>query len=322
MRRTPTRCSCRIWGWTRSWSPNSGSVALSRDHRLHRSYLYAPGSNPDVMRKALRAGADAVILDLEDAVAPSAKEGARAAVADLLDEIAGQDTACDVHVRVNAGPDGVDVDDLAAVVRPALRAVRIPKVESAAAIRELAATLDDLEARAGLPVGDVGIYPTIESAAAVVALAEICGASARIVRCALGSSDLLADLAASGDDDTATLYARSALVVHSRAAGIGPPVDSVHTDLQDEPGLKRSAQRGRSLGFHGKSVIHPRQLPAVHEVFTPGGGEVAAAREIVAAADAADRAGVGATRIGAAFVDPAIVARARALLGLVDTEQD
>jgi citrate lyase subunit beta / citryl-CoA lyase len=302
-------------------------VALSADQRLHRSYLYAPGSNPRVMRKALQAGADAVILDLEDAVAPAAKADARAAIHELLTEFAGSPAPCDVHVRVNTGPGGVDRDDLAAVlsadtVSPdgttALSALRLPKVESAAAVRELSDALDELEAAAGLPAGTTGIYPTIESALGVVALDEICAASERIVRCALGTADLLADLGATGDDDTATLYARSALVVHSRAAGIGPPVDSVHTQLEDEDGLRRGALRGRALGFHGKSVIHPRQLPVVHEVFTPSADQVAQAREIVAAAESAAQEGVGATRVDGAFVDPAIVARAQALLALVD----
>lgn len=294
---------------------------MSADARLHRSYLYAPGSNPRVMRKALQAGADAVILDLEDAVAPAAKDEARVAVRELLVELADKPVPSDVHVRINTGPGGADQDDLAAVVGPALAAVRVPKVESAAAVRDLAIALDSLEAQADLPAGSIGIYPTIESARGVVAVGEICAASERILRCALGASDLLADIGADGDDDTATLHARSALVVHSRAAGIGPPVDSVHTDLDDQAGLRRGAQRARSLGFHGKSVIHPRQLPVVHEVFTPTREQVERARAILAAARVAEENGDGATRLDGSFIDPAVVARAQALLALANDPQ-
>ncbi len=289
---------------------------MSTELVLHRSYLYAPGSNPRVMRKALAAGADAVILDLEDAVAPAAKDAARSEVAALLGELASAPAAGNpsVHVRVNAHDGEVDPRDVRAVVAAPLDAIRLPKVESAAAVQHLAALLDELELASGLASGHVGIYPTIESALGVVNLAEICAASPRIVRCALGSSDLLADIGSSGDDDLATLFARSALVVHSRAAGIGPPVDSVHTDLEDLDGLGESAARGRALGFHGKSVIHPRQLDTVHAVFTPTPEEIARARAVLAAADAAADEGAGATRVGQQFVDPAVVARARALL--------
>ena len=292
-------------------------MALSADPRLHRSYLYAPGSNPDVMDKALAAGADAVVLDLEDSVASSAKAAARESVSALLGRLGGPDRrGSDIHVRINVTDGAPDHEDLELVVQPGLAAIRVPKVESGDLVTAVAEALDQLEAAAGIPVGSIGIYPTIESALGVVQLAEICCASHRIVRCALGASDLLADLGASGDDATATLYARSALVVHSRAAGIGPPVDSVHTDLGDDRGLRAAATRARSLGFNGKSVIHPRQLATVHEVFTPDADQLESARRIVAASGDATERGVGATRLGDTFIDPAIVARARALLAL------
>jgi citrate lyase subunit beta / citryl-CoA lyase len=284
---------------------------------LHRSYLYAPGSRPEVMRKALRAGADAVILDLEDAVAPDAKDAARDQVATLLDQIAAEgDVAPDVHVRVNRDGDAYDAADLEAVVRPGLDALRLPKVESAGAVGEVVARLDELERERDLPAGHVWLYPTVESARGVSVVAEVAGV-ARVARFAFGTSDLLADLGISHETPWSTLHLRSELVVRSRLAGIGPPVDSVHTDLDDLDGLEQAARHAASLGFHGKSVIHPRQLAVVQEVFTPSAAAIARAERVVAALADAEAAGRGAVTLDGEFVDAAVVARARALLALL-----
>ena len=286
---------------------------MSPDSRLHRSYLYAPGTDARVMGKALAAGADAVVLDLEDAVPRAEKGAARRTVAALL---AGADAPSDVHVRINRTPDGFDHDDAAAVVCPRLRALRLPKTEAADHVRDLDAALVSLEDAAGMPHGTVRLYPTLESARGVVALQEILGASARIERVAFGATDFLADIAASGDDDLATLHARSTVVLTSRAAGVGPPVDSVHTDLGDDEGLRQEALRARSLGFFGKSIIHPRQIPVVHAVFTPTADDIAWAERVVAALHAADVGGRGAVVVEGTFVDAAVAARARAVLAL------
>ncbi len=280
-----------------------------------RSYLYAPGSRPDLMAKALRAGADAVVLDLEDAVAAGAKASAREAVAIVI--AAADGGGPELHVRVNPAGDGFDGDDVRAVVRPGLAALRLPKAASPAAVRALAAALDGLEERAGLPSGRVRLYPTIESAAGVLAASEL-AAAPRVERLVFGATDFLADIGAPGAaDGPATLTARGLLVLASRAAGIAPPVDSVHTALDDAGGLRRSALAARELGFFGKSVIHPRQLAVVHEAFAPTADEVARARQVLAAAGAAAGAGVAATTAGGGFVDAAVVARARAVLSQI-----
>lgn len=290
------------------------------DVALYRSYLYAPGSSPEVMRKALVAGADAVVLDLEDAVAPDRKEHARVEVAALLRELGGAVAGSDptspaVHVRINRSGDGYLEDDLKAVVHPALRAIRLPKSESSAAIAAVAVRLDELERARGLPPGRIHLYPTVESALGAVSIAELATAP-RVARFALGAADLLVDLGAHGDDDLATLSIRTDLVLRSRVAGVGPPVDSVFTDLDDLEGLRRSARRARSLGFHGKSVIHPCQLAPVHEVFTPTDDELVRAEQIIAALEEAERQGSGAVALDGSFVDAAVAARARATLAL------
>lgn len=285
-----------------------------------RSYLYAPGSNPSVMEKALVAGADAVILDLEDSVAPPEKHAAREQVAALIARAgvgagAGAAPQLELHVRVNRGPDGADLDDLAAVTAPGLTGVRLPKIASADEVAAVAAALDTLERSQGMALGTVLLYLSVETAAAALAAADLAHAP-RVARLVFGATDFLADIASSGaTDGPATVTARGMLVLASRAAGIGAPVDCVHTGLDDDDGLRRSAARARELGFFGKSVIHPRQIPAVHDVFTPSARELSQARRILAHAEAH---GAGASTLDGQMVDAAVVARARRLVATTE----
>jgi citrate lyase subunit beta/citryl-CoA lyase len=278
---------------------------------LLRSYLYAPGSKPRVMEKAVNAGADGVVLDLEDAVAPSAKEEARREVAALIGRLGGH-APCELHVRVNRGPDGPDRDDVAAVTQHGLRGLRVAKAGSTEELHALAELLDELEAHAGMEPGSVLVYPAIETAAAVLAAREL-AAAPRVARLIFGATDFLADIAAPGaTDGPATLGARGQLVLASAAAGIAPPIDNVHTNIDDREGLIRGARLARELGFFGKSVIHPRQIEPVHEVFTPSEHELAAARRTMAEA----ARGAGASALDGELVDAAVVARARRVLEL------
>jgi citrate lyase subunit beta / citryl-CoA lyase len=277
-----------------------------------RSYLYAPGSNPGVMAKALAADADAVILDLEDSVAPQDKLAAREQVAAAIAH-AGTAGHGELHVRINRGPDGPDLDDLAAATVPGLTGVRLPKVGSADEVRVVAAALDGLERSTGMVPGTVLLYLSIETAAAALAAAELASAP-RVARLVFGATDFLADIASLGaTDGPATVVARGMLVLASRAAGIGAPVDCVHTALDDEPGLRRSARSARELGFFGKSVIHPRQITAVHDVFTPSGAELSAARRVL---DHVATHGDGASALDGQLIDAAVVARARRLVAM------
>lgn len=261
------------------------------------------------MEKALRAGADAVIFDLEDAVAPSAKATARNEVAAVISRVGGA-PGVEIHARVNRGPAGPDRDDVAAVTLPGLSGLRVPKVGGPEELHRLGELLDELEARAEMPPGTVRLYPVIETAAAVLAAREI-AAAPRVARLGFGATDFLADIGAPGTTyGPATLMARSALVLASRAAGIGAPVDSVHTRIDDADGLIRSARFARELGFFGKSVIHPRQIAPVHEVFTPTEDELAHARRVLGQAER----DAGASALDGELVDPAVVARARRVL--------
>jgi citrate lyase subunit beta/citryl-CoA lyase len=286
---------------------------MSSDERPHRSYLFAPGDRPEVMRKALAAGADAVILDLEDSVAPSAKDGARTEVRRLLEEAAGAAPDAAIHVRINATADGYDDRDLAIAVHPAVEAIRLPKAEDATAIREVSERIGALESAAGMPVGTVVLYPTIESARGVMRAEQIAACDARIARLVAGRADLIADLGARGDDGLSLLVPQALIAIASRSAGIAAPVDGATTDLSDASVLRADLERARSLGYFGKSAIHPRQLEAIRSAFTPSAEEIEAATRIVRAAAAA---GEGALSLDGQLVDAAIVRRAHGLLRL------
>jgi citrate lyase subunit beta / citryl-CoA lyase len=263
---------------------------------MDRSYLFAPGHNAKLLGRVFEAGADAVMLDLEDAVPPDAKATARAMVAEALADHP-------AWVRVNAARTEWCEADLAAVGTRAF-GIRIPKAESAGDVRWVA------ERAPGKP-----IICAIESARGVLAAAEIATAPG-VWHLAMGGVDLQQDLNA-GNGNLQTLYVRSHLVVVSRAAGLEPPIDSVYPRLDDEAGLREQTEFARSLGFFGKSAIHPRQLPVLHEVFTPSERELDWAREVVAAFEAA---GGGALRLPSGeFVDLPVARRARRLLELAGT---
>jgi citrate lyase subunit beta / citryl-CoA lyase len=263
---------------------------------MDRSYLFAPGHNAKLLGRVFEAGADAVMLDLEDAVPPDAKDTARAMVAEALADHP-------AWVRVNAARTEWCEADLAAVGARAY-GIRIPKTESPDDVRWVA------ERAPGKP-----IICAIESARGVLAAAEIAAAPG-VRHLAMGGVDLQNDLNA-GNGNLQTLYVRSHLVVVSRAAGLEPPIDSVYPRLEDEAGLREQATFARSLGFFGKSAIHPRQLPVLHQVFTPSEQELGWAREVVAAFEAAG--GAALQLPGGEFVDLPVAQRARRLLELAAT---
>ncbi|MCX6551614.1 MAG: CoA ester lyase, partial [Acidobacteria bacterium] len=222
-----------------------------------------------------------------------------------------------VAVRINGTDTGWWRDDLRAVVRPGVHVIRVPKAESAAALAEVASIIAGLEAARAMTPGGIGLVATIESAAGVLAAAEIARAP-RMQAFTFGATDFVRDIGADpAASELATLYARQHLVLASRAAGLQPPVASVHTQLKDLEALRRTTEDARAIGFFGRSCIHPSQVPIVNDVFTPTSGQVAGARAIVEAWDEALARGVAAFAMqDGQFVDEAVVRRARAVVAL------
>lgn len=289
-------------------------------HVLHRTYLYAPGTRPDLCTKAWSSDADAVIFDLEDSVPMAAKIEARNNVAQVIAEL-GPRASGSLHVRVNqTAAGGYDNEDIRAAVALGVDGLRLPKIERAEAIVEVDQVLNRLEAAAGLESGGIRLYPTIESVAGAAGVAAILEASTRIGRLAFGSTDYLLDATVLPplDEAVATAAVRSMLATKSRLASVAPPIDSVFVNLDDQTGLRASAEWARSIGFFGKSIVHPSQIAAVNDVFTPSASDIEHARQTVAAYDSAVHNGSAAVVVDGTFVDEAVARRAHSLLRLVD----
>lgn len=250
--------------------------------------LYVPGDRPDRFDKAVASGADVVIFDLEDSVAAGHKAAARTHVAHWL---AGRDTA-DVQVRVNAAGSGWLADDLAAL--PPGVAVRLPKVESPG----------DVDA-----VGDREVHALLETALGVEQAFEV-ASHPLVASIALGEADLAAELAVT--DEQALAWVRMRTVVAARASGLPAPMMAAYPQIRDVEGLARSCALGRSLGMHGRTAIHPSQLPVIAAAFGVSDDDRAWAREVLSALE---RSGGGvATLPSGEMVDAAMARRARSLI--------
>lgn len=257
-----------------------------------RSWLYGPGHSERILARVFDAGADAVLLDLEDAVPEDLKGRARSQVVEVL----GSHPAA--WVRINRPRTELAAADLEAVAGRCA-GIRAPKVESAGEVEWVG------ERAPGVPV-----TCSIESALGVVRAFEI-ASCARVRALAYGGADLSLDLGVAGGWEE-TLCARSALVIVSRAAGKEAPIDGVFTALDDLDGLREAAEAARRLGYFGKSALHPRQVPVINEVFRPGGAEIGWARRVL---EAFERSGGAATRLeDGEFVDLPIAERARRIL--------
>lgn len=256
-----------------------------------RSLLFVPGSRPDRFDKADAAGADAIVLDLEDAVAPADKDSAREAIRRWLRP---QKKAV---IRINAADTPWFADDLSLLSRPGVAAVMLPKAER---IEDL-----DTVSRAGT----VRVLPLIETAAGLAAAVQI-AAGRGVLRLAFGSLDFQADLGMrdAGEDELNPF--RLQLILASRLAGIASPIDGVTTAIDDQQRLQADVARARRLGFGGKLCIHPRQIELVHEGFAPDAASLDWARRVIAAV----ASGGAVVTVDGKMVDRPVLLRAEAIL--------
>lgn len=260
----------------------------------HRSNLYVVGHRERHIARAYESEADAVVLELEDAVAPSMKAAARAMVADVVSTRPPKPT----YVRINPLGTGLTLDDVAAVALAPIAGIRLAKTESARDVHTVVGWLEELGSSATLQV-------LVETAGAVERVTEIIAADERVVGVSIGEQDLQADV---GATDEGLLYARSKVIFAARAAGLPAPWQSVWTDIPDLEGLRESTRHGKRLGFFGRSAIHPDQIPVINEVFTPSDDEIADAAELQARLDAAVDAGSAGVKLrDGRFIDNAVV---------------
>lgn len=279
-----------------------------------RSLLFAPGNHSRKAEKVFIVGADVAILDLEDAVAVAEKPGARAAVVEALK----QPRTCKGYVRVNARDTEFCEADLKAVVGPWLDGIMLPKVESAAELLSVDKLIQGLEREHGMEPGGIDLLPIVETAKGVDGVSEIAGSGSRVRRLSFGAIDLARDLGLRLSEDEGELTpARWSIALASRVARLDQPLDSVWAQYKDTDGLRKSSERARDLGFQGKMAIHPDQVAAINDVFTPGDDEAAQAEKIIAAFEEAEAAGSASIQVDGLFVDYPVVEQARRTLELI-----
>ena len=276
-----------------------------------RSYLFVPGDRPDMLTKAGRRSADAVIADLEDAVAPAGKAAARDTVSDWLDNLA--EPGFEPWVRVNPTEDLLE-DDLAAVFRAPLHGIMVPKVRSVDELLAIGDLLERLESDAGRPPSDVKLLPIVETADGLLAVDELARAP-RVHQLMIGEFDLGAELGVDPTYEAAFVPLRMQLVVASAAAGIEPPLGPVSPDFQDLDLLRDETRRLVRLGFGSRPAIHPAQVPVFNEVMTPTPEETERAGRLVSLYEQALADGRGAITDDAGhMVDEATIKVARRVL--------
>ncbi|WP_163272813.1 HpcH/HpaI aldolase/citrate lyase family protein [Chelativorans alearense] len=281
-----------------------------------RSLLFVPGDSERKLEKALSVGADVLILDLEDSVAPGRKEAARRITAEFLG--ANGDAPALLYVRVNALTTGLADDDLAAVMPARPAGIMLPKAEGGQDVTRLAVKLRVHEAENGIEDGATAILPLVtETAMAVFAAGTYAGASARLCGLTWGAEDLSAEVGArTARDDEGRFtgvfaLARATALLGASAAGV-PAVDTVFPNFRDEAGFTRECLEAERDGFTAKMAIHPAQVPIINEAFTPSKEAVAQARRIVAALEEAGEAGV--VSIDGEMVDRPHLIRAERIL--------
>jgi citrate lyase subunit beta/citryl-CoA lyase len=279
--------------------------------RPRRSVLYMPGSNARALEKARTLPADGLILDLEDAVAPDAKDAARERVCAAAR--GGGYAPREVVIRVNGLATPWGHADLVAAAGAGADAVLIPKVESADAVRQALAVLDTAGAPAGL-----ALWSMMETPRAMLEAAAIAGASPRLGALVMGTSDLAQELHAAHTSLRLPLLTALGLCLLA-ARGFGLAIlDGVHLDLADEEGFAAACRQGRELGFDGKTLIHPLQIEPANRAFAPAAAEVAQARRIIAAHAAAARDGKGVAVVDGRLIEGLHVAEAKRQVALAE----
>lgn len=278
---------------------------------FRRSRLYVPGDQPRLIINAGLYKPDGIILDLEDAVAPPEKYGARFIVRNALREI--DFYGAERMVRINQLPTGLE--DLEFIVGHGVHTVLIPKVENAEQVKEIDAKVQELRQEFGVKY-DIYLMPIIESALGIVNAYQIAVASPNNVALTIGLEDYTADIGAERTKEgKESLLARQEIVTAAKAAKI-QAIDSVFSDVGDMEGLKRNVLESKALGFEGMGCIHPNQIKVIHENFAPSAKEIDRAKKIYLALEEAQKKGLGVVSLGTKMIDPPVVKRAQRILDL------
>ncbi len=282
-----------------------------------RSLLFIPGNQAKMLEKASGSRPDAFVPDLEDSVPINEKDNARAVVASYLPQLA--EVGPLVIPRVNSLDTGHCEKDLAAVVSPHIYGISVGKIYTTEDVNTICTILDDLEQKAGLPVGEIKLVLWIETAMAIVHCYDICASSPRIVAAAFGAEDLTNDMGIERvEDDSEVAIARNLLCIAARAADV-LALDTPYFGFRDQEALRQNALGSKKIGFKGKFAIHPAQIETINATFSPSQAELEQAQRIIDAYEEAERTGRGSTSLDGKVVDVPVVKRAYALREIAKT---
>ena len=288
--------------------------------RLRRSMMFVPGNNPGMIKDAGIFGADCIMFDLEDSVAMTEKDTARFLVYNALTTL--DYGNIEKVVRINDLSSGLGIEDLEAIVRAKPDVIRLPKTENAQDVIDCEAEIERIEREAGIPVGTTGMMAAIETAGGVLNAYEIAHSSKRLIGSALGAEDYVTDLKTTrSDDGTELFFARGMILNAARSAGIDA-LDTVYSDVNNEEGFIREATMIKKMGFSGKSIINPRQIAPLHEIFMPREKDLIKARAVMEAIREANERGSGVASLNGKMIDRPVVIRARYLLELAGENPD
>ena len=291
--------------------------------RLIKTALFAPGINAKVMSKALASKVDAVILDLEDSVPIASKQEARELVASVISEAA--KTASNhqqprIMVRTNAIDTGFLPDDINAISLPGLDMLLLAKAENVSDIKAVSNQLDLLEKDRGIQPGSIQIGLQIETALGVYHCFDLVKASSRVTLTCIGTAqdgDLQNDLACSWSiEGIEMLYARSKVLLDSRAAGIAMPIDGVFANLEDDDALFKDSSLSARLGYVGRTIIHPKQINAVERAYGHSASDLAYYKRLIAVFEEAEKGGVAAIQMDEKLIDYAMYRQAKRIVSL------
>ena len=283
---------------------------------LYRTMLFVPGNDPDKIVKAEIYNADCIIFDLEDAVSVFEKDTARILVKNALKY---NRPDCRVGVRINSADTIYYEDDIKTIAPLAPDFIRLPKVETTQDILNLDNTLTIIEKENKIEPGSIKIVATIETALGVHNSYEIAAASPRMLAIGLGAEDFRTDMHMERTENgVEILFARNVISLSAHAAGI-MPIDYVYSNIKNEEGFKADVQLGKALGFTGKSIIHPKQVNIVHELFTPSKEAISHAKAVLIAYEEALKNTSGVIALNGKMIDKPIVNRAIGILAYART---
>lgn len=288
--------------------------------RLRRTMMYVPGNNPGMLADAGIYGADSLMFDLEDSVSVAEKDSARFMVFHAVSSFDYGDK--EIVVRINALSSEHGHRDIEAMVKAGADVIRLPKTDTASDVHEAEQVIEACEKKFGIPVGTTRMMAAIESPLGAMNAYQIATASKRLIGIAIGAEDFVTSMKTKrSPEGIEILAARSQIVMAARAAGIAA-LDTVYSDVDNMKGFTDEVQLIKQLGFDGKSVINPRQIDPVHDIYAPSGHEVNEAKQVIYAIMEAQKNGSGVIAVNGKMVDKPIVERAERVLELAGIDKE